>query len=187
MGDMTETSAIDQRLQHRLATESKHCPGCETTKSIREFYVRIRVRKETGRQFINVREVCKECHKQTTVDRRRRRPNGSIYGRYRRNAAEKGLQFSVSRTDFDRLLARDCHYCGASELLMTLDRADNDVGYTLENIVPACIRCNLLKADMPVAAWLELVPHIRRVYEAGKFGGWVPRNMRVNARQDVTR
>lgn len=184
---MLELSAIDQRLQHRLATEEKFCSCCSKTKKVTEFYVRIRTRKETGRQFINIREVCKECHNQATVARRRRRPNGSTFGRYRSNAAAKGLEFLLSREVFDTLIKEDCRYCGCSDLIMTLDRMDNGVGYTVDNVVPACIRCNLLKADMPREAWDALVPQIKRVYESGKFRDWVPRNVRANSRQDITK
>lgn len=48
-----------------------------------------------------------------------------------------------------------CYYCGnnlkylqeGEDSKMTVDRMNNDLGYTKENIVAACYRCNRLKSD----------------------------------------
>ena len=66
-----------------------------------------------------------------------------------------------------------CRYCGAVDLKMSLDRIDNTLGHIMVNVVPACIRCNYMRRDMPHAAWLELLPAIRRVREMGFFESWV--------------
>ena len=41
-----------------------------------------------------------------------------------------------------------CHYCGGVKS-MGLDRVDNARGYTMDNVVPVCTVCNLMKKDMP--------------------------------------
>lgn len=179
--------SIEERLQHKIDTGTKFCSGCTTKKSLRDFYIRIRTRKPHNFQYIAVRETCKSCHKRNTVERRRRAPNGSTFGRYRKNAQSKGLEFSITREFMDAEFRKSCHYCGNDDLLITLDRVDNDIGYVETNCVAACIRCNLLKADMPISTWRLLVPTIRQIYESGGFGNWVPRNLRVNAKQDFSR
>ena len=75
--------------------------------------------------------------------------------------------------DFVRaVLQRGCHYCGETALRMTLDRIDNALGHTQDNVNPACIRCNYLRRDMPYEAWLCFLPCLRETREKGLFGGW---------------
>jgi hypothetical protein len=71
------------------------------------------------------------------------------------------------------LISKPCDYCGDEKSKMTLDRIDNDLGHTKANVVPACVRCNYLRRDMPFEAWKELASAIRRVRELGLFGDWV--------------
>jgi hypothetical protein len=58
---------------------------------------------------------------------------------------------------------------------MTLDRIDNKRGHSRANVVPACIRCNYARRDMPYAAWLCLAPGLRVALEQGLFGEWTGR------------
>lgn len=55
---------------------------------------------------------------------------------------------------------------------MTLDRIDNKMGHTKENVLPACIRCNNLRGDMPIQAWTFLVPKVKEAKESGLFEDW---------------
>lgn len=55
---------------------------------------------------------------------------------------------------------------------MTLDRIDNDKAHTKENVVPACIRCNMIRGSMPYEAWINIAPSIKNTYELGLFGNW---------------
>jgi hypothetical protein len=56
---------------------------------------------------------------------------------------------------------------------MTVDRIDNNKGHLLTNVVPACLRCNLARGDMPYEAWLCLVPGLKEAREKGLFGAWI--------------
>ena len=71
-------------------------------------------------------------------------------------------------------LNKGCSYCKASpsELRMTLDRIDNNIGHTMNNVKPACIRCNYMRRDMPFIAWLAIVPVLESVRLAGLFHNW---------------
>jgi hypothetical protein len=71
------------------------------------------------------------------------------------------------------LLALGCQYCGETKLKMTLDRVDNALGHTKANVVPACIRCNYMRRDMPWEAWLKFAETVRTVREQGLFGDWI--------------
>lgn len=71
------------------------------------------------------------------------------------------------------LINNGCLYCGETELQMTLDRKDNTKGHTRENVVPACVRCNFMRRDMPWAAWISLVAAVRLARQDGLFGDWL--------------
>ena len=73
------------------------------------------------------------------------------------------------------LINRPCSYCGESELQMTLDRINNEIGHIESNVVSACIRCNLIRKAMPHAAWLCLLPGLKEAREKGLFGSWIGR------------
>lgn len=77
---------------------------------------------------------------------------------YRTNARKRGLEWSLSREQVQRLSKEDCHYCGSppsrvfttskregSMVVSGIDRVDNDVGYTESNCVAACAPCNRSK------------------------------------------
>lgn len=75
--------------------------------------------------------------------------------------------------DFVReAIKNGCSYCGDQSIMMTMDRIDNTIGHTVENCVPACIRCNLVRGSMPHPAWSHVSSAIRSARELGLFGEW---------------
>lgn len=96
-----------------------------------------------------------------------------IYLNYRTSAAKKGRAFEISRDEFHELTGRDCAYCGSPPsnrlkdkngdgvfVYSGLDRVDPTRGYTMDNVVPACILCNRAKTNMSrddFYAWVERV------------------------------
>ena len=99
---------------------------------------------------------------------------------YRRNAKARGFVWELTDEDFFSLVVLDCFYCGQPPSMAKklrrrvkhgdgleyydsgfaangLDRMDNALGYTLENVAPCCETCNRAKRDMPYAdfmAWI---------------------------------
>lgn len=87
--------------------------------------------------------------------------------------------------DFYKLSQEPCHYCkrslvsnrnifktankGASEFAVMngnfeyngLDRIDNNLSHTLENVVTCCATCNYMKGEL---AYNEFVQHIKLIY-----------------------
>ena len=96
-----------------------------------------------------------------------------LYGKYKHSAVTRGLSFCLTKDQLYRLVRQGCHYCGAlPEKAVTtknkrhcflcngVDRKDNSKGYTPENSLPCCSRCNSAKSDMPYddfLAWIEKV------------------------------
>ena len=102
-------------------------------------------------------------------------------------AADKKRNFENDLTkDFIKeQIAKGCQYCGDKKLRMGLDRIDNSKGHTQDNVVPACIRCNYFRRDMPYEAWLEFTPTMKRVRKKGLFGDWTCGIHRRHSKQSI--
>lgn len=61
---------------------------------------------------------------------------------------KKGIAFSLDLDDIRILINSPCIYCGSSAKLSEIDRKDSSLGYTKDNIVPACRRCNTIKNNV---------------------------------------
>lgn len=81
----------------------------------------------------------------------------------------------VSADAIETIIQQGCSYCGSScnEMRMTLDRLDNSRGHSEGNVVGACLRCNFIRRDMPIEAFLLLAPAIKEARMKGAFGDWV--------------
>lgn len=93
----------------------------------------------------------------------------------RRSDKLRGTICDLTKEQIQTLIANGCHYCGETKLRMTLDRIDNAKGHTLDNVVPACIRCNYARRNMPYEAWLCLTDGMKKARELGLFAGWTGR------------
>jgi hypothetical protein len=87
-----------------------------------------------------------------------------LFHEYQAGAKKRGLEFQISRDDFTALTAQACHYCGtlphktrtflnaktdhSRYTYNGIDRVDNIRGYTPNNCVPCCHRCNVAKGTM---------------------------------------
>ncbi|AVK75425.1 endonuclease [Pandoravirus quercus] len=67
----------------------------------------------------------------------------NTFGKYKYDAAERGIEFALTRDDFMRLIDEPCRYCWTAR--GGIDRVDNTVGYFLPNCVPCCRTCNSMK------------------------------------------
>jgi hypothetical protein len=108
----------------------------------------------------------------------------SLFHQYRWNAKTRKIAFEIERWLFERLLKGNCYYCGSepsNTMVATMkqrkywefgepmtykyngvDRVDNSIGYTEDNVVPCCGTCNRMKLDMGKK---EFLAHIQKIYE----------------------
>lgn len=81
-----------------------------------------------------------------TMDKIRRLP-GQRFSGAKSAAKRRGLEWTISREDFEILITKPCEYC--LELFPNtgsgLDRKDSNLGYIITNVVPCCVRCNKMK------------------------------------------
>ena len=100
-----------------------------------------------------------------------------LYKKYQKDSRRRGVEFKLSFRSFKRLIAADCHYCGAAPagvwkngkktrsyhlLYNGVDRKDNQKGYVPRNCVPACKRCNFAKARLTKEEFLDMVKEVYR-------------------------
>lgn len=80
------------------------------------------------------------------------RRNGGRFNNVKRMAHERGLDFLLTKEEFQTLIKKPCHYCGdvfnaRVETCAGLDRIDNIKGYELSNVLPCCTVCNRVRGD----------------------------------------
>ena len=111
----------------------------------------------------------------TTCGCIRRKPTGvaaanAVLLAYRRNAAQRSLQWRLSSAQALRLFSRHCYYCGAPPSNLAkhermngifiyngIDRLDATRGYVADNVVPCCKTCNAAKLRMSRKEFLDWV------------------------------
>jgi len=94
------------------------------------------------------------------------------YKAYRHNdkARHKSAAL-ISRDDAVSLMMQSCHYCH-KEQSHGLDRKDSSLGYTLDNVVPCCEKCNNILSDIPYEAKVELIDGLTSINEKGLLDKW---------------
>jgi len=177
------------------------CQKCHTDKDLTEF--RSTYTRKDGSKYY--RPTCEKCDGKARCSRNVfRNPDRSAYFKAR-NALERksrrdgferdrwilvdskhddrrhGRANNLDREFIQQQIANGCSYCGETEILIGLDRVDNALGHTKDNVRSACIRCNCLRRDMPFEAWLVLVPSVREARERGLFLNWKVNPSRTGA------
>jgi hypothetical protein len=114
------------------------------------------------------RPSCKQCGGSAICEHNRLRskcpdcfPSG-IYNAYRSGSKRRNIQFVITFDDYLKISSLPCTYCGLSFGRNGIDRRDNLMGYTFENSVPCCSKCNFMKHSYAVEEFLN---HIRCIYE----------------------
>lgn len=88
----------------------------------------------------------------------------SIHGRFKRyqyDSQRYSRRFNLTFEQFSEIVVRPCEYCG-SEKSLGVDRVDSSIGYEIENCVPCCRICNVMKNSLSVEDFLD---HIKKIFE----------------------
>lgn len=124
---------------------------------------------------------CRSCGTRYGMGNKNRRITGDAlpfndkYLEYRRRG-EKTKGFSLTREEFRTLIGQDCYYCGARPAQVHrapldkpwadplvyngLDRYDTSRGYSADNVVACCGRCNRMKNNM---SYDEFIEHMQKI------------------------
>lgn len=87
------------------------------------------------------------------------------------HAKERGITVEINITIFKSIAQKKCHYCGCDPnqksfgkngyyIYNGLDRIDSSIGYTIENCVPCCGRCNEAKSNLEYSCFLKKIKMI---------------------------
>ncbi len=96
-----------------------------------------------------------------------------LYKSYEKGALKRDYCFELNINDFKRLINKNCYYCNRLPIQKAqnksktdyllyngLDRIDNNLGYTLDNVVPCCKHCNVAKMSLSKEQFLQLIKDI---------------------------
>lgn len=72
-----------------------------------------------------------------------------FYDRYKSGAVKKKRVFALTIEQFNSFWKKKCHYCGFQIPSIGIDRMDSSIGYSMDNCVPCCTKCNLMKRHIP--------------------------------------
>lgn len=92
-----------------------------------------------------------------------------VWSRYRNQAKNRGLEWSLTRDEMVRLCSSPCVYCGEPWSSVAtpqqswkrewryngIDRIDSSHGYVLGNVQPCCKWCNRAKSDREESDFLD--------------------------------
>jgi hypothetical protein len=117
--------------------------------------------------------------------------SNSLYARCRSNAKSRELEFNISKEFHVKIISSKCNYCGSDPIaynpylfkngnrlsglehlnqeaidrawiyVNTIDRLNNNIGYTENNCVPCCWPCNAMKRDRTEADFLKHISKIQ--------------------------
>lgn len=99
----------------------------------------------------------------------------TLYIKYKHEAKNRSLDFSLDEQTFERLIFSNCYYCTQEPskimkyrqtevnlIYNGIDRVDNSMGYSTANSVSCCTDCNLMKRTLSKQAFLK---KIKDIYE----------------------
>jgi 5-methylcytosine-specific restriction endonuclease McrA len=83
---------------------------------------------------------------------KRKYSSSQRFQRCRGRTKARGYNWSITKEEWLNLINKPCHYCGISLDGITkgsaLDRLNNSKDYDLDNVVPCCYECNMIKGSL---------------------------------------
>lgn len=106
-----------------------------------------------------------QCTKCFSFKKNQYRKKESVQARYyfleyTRNAKKRKINFDLLEQDFSNFINKNCYYCNVKLEQIRLDRLDNNLGYTKDNVVPCCKSCNFLKGSLSYNEFMDKIYNI---------------------------
>jgi hypothetical protein len=99
-------------------------------------------------------------------------PVYSVKSNTRASDARRGLNNDMDLDFVKEIMSKTCCYCGRFSHKRTIDRINNSIGHVKTNVVPSCLRCNLIRGAMPYEAWLIVAEGVREADKLNLFDNW---------------
>lgn len=83
------------------------------------------------------------------------------YNEYKKCAVQRNVWFELTKDEFKLIVNQQCFYCESYNRneVIGIDRLYSDLGYCLQNCVPCCKICNIMKNDMTPT---EFINHLQK-------------------------
>lgn len=106
------------------------------------------------------------------------KPYEAVYGGLIRNARERQISFDLSYEDYLKFTGKPCFYCGnpipwqpwnehgVNNPGYYLDRKDSEKGYSVNNCVPCCTRCNISKRRFSSEDFINMCKQISKNHDS---------------------
>ena len=133
------------------------------------------------------KERRKEKIKETYKNRRAINDPYFVYRSCREADRLSGNTFDMDMAFVKDSIEKGCSYCSIGfnqGVKIGLDRIDNSKGHSKDNVQPCCVRCNLIRKDMPYPAWLIVAKAMKEALSLGLFGTWFPGSSVYMERKD---
>lgn len=151
---------------YEISVNEKKCSKCCEIKVFTEFPKNKKIKD-------GLHTVCKQCKKLYDKEYNKERRDLSrhqIYKQskrgkfsiYKRNAKNRDIAFEISFEDFSKFWQAHCYYCNDKIITIGIDRIDNSLGYSLDNIIPCCEWCNKMKL---ASKQDEFFTHIKKIFK----------------------
>lgn len=85
--------------------------------------------------------------------------NGKTIPDMQGNAGKRDLEWTIGFDEYNALYDNPCHYCNRyiDGKGTGLDRIDNTKGYSLDNVLRCCWKCNRIRGDLLSVEEMEKV------------------------------
>lgn len=79
-------------------------------------------------------------------------------------AKKRGWHVDLTLQDYVKIIsAKKCYFCGEKDIIKSIDRLDNSIGYTVKNCVMACLKCNMLKGKLTIFDKKRMFKILRKI------------------------
>lgn len=92
--------------------------------------------------------------------------NKMSYKSYKTNSIKRKVKFNITQTQYNNILTYPCYYCDnfKDSGAWGIDRLLSDLPYQIDNIVPCCKTCNLLKGVFTPIQFKQKVKNIYKCH-----------------------
>ena len=88
------------------------------------------------------------------------------YSTYKLGAIKRNHAFELTEEQFMTFWDKPCHYCEQPINGVGIDRLDNTIGYLIDNCVPCCTVCNMMKFKQSYKHFIAKCVQIAKAHSA---------------------
>jgi hypothetical protein len=177
VGKLTVLRRAENQPDGRGGNKTMWVAVCDCSPHIERIVGGSRLRGK-GKHLTN---SCGCFQKEQTSKAARRAPYGVRYRHLVYYANKRGIPVELTLKQYQEIASQQpsCHYCGlaikwpehqtgGSSAGHNIDRKNNDLGYTVGNVVPCCAGCNESKMCRPYEEWVVIGNAIRLYRERNR-------------------